>query len=61
MDPRPNPFSLRIDEFLMNKLRIVADTHKRSATKEIELLIERAVSQFEKDNGEIFIQWKDSK
>jgi len=58
MDSRPNAFSLRIDEILMNKLRIVADTHKRSVTKEIELLVEQAVAQFEKENGEIFVQWK---
>ena len=61
MDARPNSFSLRIDEILMNKFRIVADAHKRSATKEIELLIEQAVSQFERENGEIFIQWKEPK
>ena len=61
MDSRPNPFSLRIDEILMSKLKIVADTHKRSVTKEIELLVEQAVSQFEKENSEIFIQWKDLK
>ena len=59
MDLRPSAFSLRIDEILLQKFRVVADAHKRSVTKEIELLVEQAVNQYEAEHGEIFVPWKE--
>ena len=61
MDLRPSPFSLRIDDILMKKFKVIAAEHKRSATKEIELLIEQAVEQYEKEHGQIFVPWQNEK
>lgn len=47
------PFSLRISEELLDKVKYIATKNKRSANKEIEFLIEAAIEQFEKDNGKI--------
>lgn len=47
------PFSLRISEELLEKVKIVAEAHKRSANKEIEYALELYVRDFEAQNGKI--------
>jgi len=47
------PFSLRISEDLLHKIKYIADTNKRSTNKEIEFVLERYVNSFEKENGTI--------
>ena len=46
-------FTLRIDDELLKKFRIVADYNARSANRELEVLIKRHVAEFEKKHGEI--------
>ena len=53
---KPNPYPLRVDEILMEKFKFVAAEHKRSVNKEIEMLVELAISQFEEEHGEIFVK-----
>ena len=47
------PFSLRISEELMEKVKLIAAKNKRSTNKEIEFILEEAVKSYEKENGEI--------
>lgn len=44
-----NPYPLRIDEDLMEELRILAEEHLRSVNKEIEYLIREAVRKFKEE------------
>lgn len=46
-------YTLRISKILMSKLKYIAGFNGRSANKEIEQLIIRHVSAWEKDNGSI--------
>lgn len=46
-------YSLRIDQELMEKIKIVATENSRSVNKEIEFAIKRHILNFEKDNGPI--------
>lgn len=48
-----SPFSLRVSEELIAKIKYIASTNKRSANKEIEFILENAVKQFEKEFGKI--------
>ncbi len=48
-----SPFSLRISENLMNKIKYIASQNKRSANKEIEFILEQHIREFEEANGEI--------
>ena len=50
-----SPFSLRISEELLEKIKFIAANNKRSANKEIEFILENAVKDYEKQNGEISI------
>jgi hypothetical protein len=50
-----SPFSLRISEELLEKIKFIASNNKRSANKEIEFILENAVKDYEKQNGEISI------
>lgn len=49
------PFSLRISEDLMSKIKIIAKCNKRSANKELEFIIENYVKRYENENGKIDI------
>lgn len=48
-----SPFSLRISEELLDKIKFIADLNKRSANKEIEFILEDHVRKYEKENGAI--------
>lgn len=47
------PFSLRVSEELIEKVKYIAAKNKRSANKEIEYILEKAVDNYEKENGKI--------
>ena len=49
------PFSLRISEQLLSKIKVIAVRNKRSANKEIEFALEEYVRSFEQRHGEIEI------
>ena len=45
------PFSLRISENLLDKVKILASINKHSANKEIEFILENHIQEYEKANG----------
>lgn len=47
------PFSLRISETLLDKIKFIAEENKRSANKEIEYILEQYVKKYEQENGTI--------
>ncbi len=49
------PFSLRVSEELLAKIKVIAVRNKRSANKEIEYALEKYVEGFEDRHGEIEI------
>ena len=50
------PFSLRISEELLDKVKHIAEENKRSANKEIEFALEQYVKAFEAEHGKIELQ-----
>lgn len=46
------PFSLRVSEELIDKIKIIAKANKRSANKEIEFALERYIRECESLTGE---------
>ncbi len=50
------PFSLRISEELLAKVKVIAVRNKRSANKEMEFALEQYVRSFEQRHGEIEIE-----
>lgn len=51
------PFSLRVPEEIIDKMKIIAKQHKRSTTKEIELALELYITAYENEHGEIETTW----
>ena len=49
------PFSLRISETLITKLKIIAIENKRSTNKEMEYALEKYVNEYEKAHGEVHV------
>ena len=49
------PFSLRVSEELLSKVKVIAVRNKRSANKEMEYALEQYVRDFEQRHGEISI------
>ena len=45
------PFSLRVTEELLAKIKVIAVRNKRSANKEMEYALERYVEDFEERHG----------
>lgn len=50
--------SIRIEETMLHKLHILADSECRSANSEILILIRKAVENYEEENGKIEINEK---
>ena len=50
-----NPYPLRVDMAIMEKFKVVAAENGRSVNKEIEMLMKRAIANYERDNGPIAI------
>lgn len=46
-------YTLRVDRVLFRKFRYIAESEGRSANKEIEQYMKRAVAEYEKSNGKI--------
>ena len=53
------PFSLRVTEELLAKIKVIAVRNKRSANKEMEYALERNVEAFEERHGDIQIDGDD--
>lgn len=52
-----NPYPLRIDKTLMEKLKVLAAENGRSVNKEIESLVKSAVRAYEQEHGEIAVAY----
>lgn len=50
------PFSLRVSEELLTKLKHIAAVNKRSANKEMEFVLEQYVREYEAAHGEIPVE-----
>lgn len=50
------PFSLRLPDELMEKVRVLAAKNKRSINKEIEYVLEQYIADYEKKHGPIKIE-----
>jgi len=61
MDSRPNPYSLRLDEILMAKVKVIAGEQRRSVNMEIERMVELGVAQYEEEHGTIHVSLKNLK
>ena len=48
--------NIRVNEISWEKLKEIAKTNKRSLNKEIEYLIDKAIKEYEKENGEIKVK-----
>ena len=48
-----SPFSLRVSEELLAKLKYISSKNKRSMNKEIEFVLENYVTDYEKTHGKI--------
>lgn len=46
-------FTLRMDDGLYEKLKVIADKNKRSLNRQIEFLAEKCAEDYEKEYGEI--------
>ena len=46
-------FTLRTDAEILKKFRYVADYNARSANRELEVLMKKHISEFEKEHGKI--------
>lgn len=49
-------FTIRTESELLKKFRFVAEYNARSANREIEVLMKKHVSEFEKAHGKIELQ-----
>ena len=48
-----SPFSLRVSENLLDKIKYIAEQNKRSANKEIEFALEQYIRKYDAENGKI--------
>lgn len=51
-----NPYPLRVDKEVMDKMKIIAREHGRSVNKEVETLMKEAIKQYESENGTISVE-----
>lgn len=49
-------FTLRVPQILLDKLEFIAEYEGRTKNKELEQMIKKRISQFEKIHGEIQIE-----
>lgn len=52
-------FTLRVPQILLDKLEFIAEYEGRTKNKELEQMIKKRISQFEKIHGEIQIEKSD--
>ena len=48
-------YTLRIDESIFEKLKVVSDAEKRSVNSQFEYFIEKSLLEYEKQNGSILL------
>lgn len=48
-----NPYPLRIDRTVMQKIKVIAAYSGRSVNKEIEFQLKKVISTYEKEHGPI--------
>ena len=53
MGVQANPYPLRVDPAVMQKVKALAKINGRSANKEIEFILRKAVADYEAENGVI--------
>lgn len=53
-------YTLRVDRVLFKKFRYIAESEGRSANKEIEQYLKHTVAKYEKENGKIPVDSKES-
>ncbi len=53
MGRQENPYPLRLESEVMEKLKVTAKRNGRSVNKEIEFIARQYLKEFEKDNGPI--------
>ncbi len=51
-----NPYPLRVEKNVMDKFKVIASDNGRSVNKEIEMLMRKAITEYEKNNGEIILE-----
>ncbi len=51
-------YTLRMDRYLFQKFRYVAEYEGRSANREIEQMLKKRIEEFEKEHGEIILSEK---
>ena len=56
MKTEQSKFTLRIDSELLQKFHYVAEYNARSANRELEMLIKKHISEFEKQHGKITLE-----
>lgn len=54
-------YSVRLDDELLDKLHVVANSEARSANGQIIFLIRKCIEEYEKKNGEIILGGKNEK
>lgn len=47
------PFSLRVPDDLLYKVKFIAKVHSRSANKEMEFILKQYIAQFERKFGPV--------
>ena len=55
MGMQADPYSLRLEPGIMEKLRVIAKDHGRSVNKEIEVLVREHIAVYEAEKGEITV------
>jgi len=55
MNIQQNPYPLRLDSEIMEKTKYIAKENGRSVNKEIEMILKKIISDYEKSNGQIQI------
>ena len=53
-------FTLRMENELLNKIKLIADLSKRSTSMQIEYAVEKFIQDYEKVNGELKMENKKS-
>lgn len=53
MSIQQNPYPLRIDKEVMDKIKFIATINGRSTNKEIEFQLRNAISNYESEHGQI--------
>ncbi len=55
MGVQANPYPLRLDATVLEKVRVIAKENGRSINKEIEMVLKAVIAEYEKQYGEILL------